>query len=71
MEQPYPKVGQVWKIKDNLNMSAYWKGSYIFIVRVSKHSSLGDTVSYERIGDNKNKSSFVTWLMLNAELVSG
>jgi hypothetical protein len=70
MKQPYPKVGQVWKIP-NLADSKF---QYVLVTQVFKQAPLPDTLYYEIIGDNETNRKpgcYVTWLMVNAELVSG
>jgi hypothetical protein len=69
MKQPYPKVGQVWKLLSDYGFK------YIFITQVEVIYKLsGATVWYEKVGyseENKKSSCYATWLMVNAELVSG
>ena len=71
-----PQVGQIWKIKDHVPVPTDYS-RYVFITKIEVNKRLGDFVHYNRIGSkNKNKENrddqtYLTWMMVNAELVSG
>jgi len=70
-----PQVGQIWKIKDHVPVPIDCS-RYVFITKIVVNKRLGDSIFYDRIGTknlnrDSNDRTYLTWMMVNAELVSG
>jgi hypothetical protein len=70
------KCGQVWQIKEYVRTAKNISYSHIFITKVVIDKMYGDVVWFEALGhihhfESRTNQSYLTWLTVNCELVSG
>ena len=70
------KCGQVWQIKEYVRAERNLYFSYIFVTKVQEDKKHGDVVYFDILGpvpvfQGKSSHSFLTWLIVNCDLVNG